>query len=162
MTLADVVAARLLIYGVGNIGRQDDGVGVRLVERLREEGVPPGVTLDANYQLAPEDALLLSQHDAVIVVDAAVGAGAAEPYSLAPVPPAAEVSFSTHAFDLGALVTLCTRLYGRAPRAYALALPGFCFDVNAGLSPRAAANLDAALADLRAALGVSSPSPARR
>jgi hypothetical protein len=42
---------------------------------------------------------------------------------------------------MGTVLELCTRLYGRAPRAYALALPGYEFEVNADLSPGAAANL---------------------
>ena len=33
MTLADAVARPLLIYGIGNVGRQDDGLGPLLVER---------------------------------------------------------------------------------------------------------------------------------
>jgi len=142
---------RLLIYGIGNLGRQDDGLGVRLVERLEHDGVPSHVTLEANYQLTPEDALLLADHDLVLFVDATAAPDAVQPYAVAPIVAASEVSFSTHALSMGSLLALCQRLYGRAPAAYALALPAFGFEVNAELSEHAAEGLERALADIRAA-----------
>ena len=134
---------RLLIYGIGNVGRQDDGVGPQVVERLEAGGVATSVTLEANYQLTPEDALALSAHDVVIFIDATVAADAPAPYAVAPVLPASEISFSSHAMSMGSLLALCVRLYGKAPRAYALAIPGYQFEVNAELSPRAAENVAA-------------------
>ena len=132
---------RLLVYGIGNPGRQDDAMGVRVVERLEAQPLPATVTLDANYQITPEDALTLSHHDVVIFVDATVAPDARAPYSLQPVEPQAVNAFSSHALAMGTVLDLCVRLYGRAPRAYALALPAYEFEVNAELSPRAAANL---------------------
>lgn len=152
MTLATIVRTPLLIYGIGNVGRQDDGLGPQLVERLLESGVPDGVTLDSGYQLSPEDAALLTGHSVVIFVDATIGKDAAAPYSLCPVYPASEVSFTTHAMSPGALLTLCRRLWGMAPEAYALALPAYAFEINAALSPGAEANLAGALRDVKAAL----------
>jgi Ni,Fe-hydrogenase maturation factor len=64
------------------------------------------------------------------------------------VSPASEISFSTHALTMGSLLALCARLYGKVPRAYAMALPGYAFDVNAELSPGARANLERAVHDL--------------
>lgn len=154
MTFTTIVRAPLLIYGIGNVGRQDDGLGPLLVERLLESGVPEGVTLDSGYQLSPEDAALLTGQAVVLFVDASITKDAAAPYALQPVYPASELSFTTHAMSPGALLTLCRRLWGMAPEAYALALPAYAFEINAGLSPAAAANLAAALQDLRAALAV--------
>jgi len=138
---------RLLIYGIGNVGRQDDGLGVRFVEHLERLGPPAHVTLEANYQLAPEDALQLADHDVVLFVDATVAPDAPAPYVIAPVLPASEVSFSSHALSMGSLLALCTRLYGRAPRAYAMALPAYSFEVNAELSEGARGNLEQAMRD---------------
>lgn len=154
MTLHDLPDGPLLVYGIGNVGRQDDGVGPMLVERLAAAGAVEGITLESGYQLAPEDALLLAAHDCVLFVDAttALASDTAAPYSCEPVVSESEFSFSSHALSPGALLTLCRRLYGRAPRAFALAIPAYAFDVNAALSPRAAANLDAAFADLCSAL----------
>jgi hydrogenase maturation protease len=148
MTPLHIPGQRLLIYGIGNPGRQDDGLGVRFVERLERLALPEHISLEANYQLTPEDALALAEHDAVLFVDATVAPGAPVPYALDEVSPASEVSFSTHALTMGSLLALCARLYGKAPRAYAMALPGYAFDVNAELSPGARDNLDRALDDL--------------
>jgi hydrogenase maturation protease len=139
---------RLLIYGIGNPGRQDDALGVLVVERLEAEHLPATVTLEANYQLTPEDALTLSEHDVVVFVDATIAPDAPAPYSLQPVAPQAVNGFSSHALGMGTVLELCGRLYGHAPRAFALALPAYAFDVNAELSPRAAENLAQTCADL--------------
>jgi hydrogenase maturation protease len=157
MTLAEVVDTPLLIYGLGNVGRQDDGLGPLLVEQLEAAGVPDGVTLETGYQLAPEDALVLSAHETVLFVDASAATDAPAPYGVQPVSPSTEISFSTHAMSMGSLLALCARLYGRAPRAYALAIPGHAFEVNAELSTNAAANLAHATRDLRHALARHSP-----
>lgn len=140
---------RLLIYGIGNPGRQDDALGVRVVEALERMIPPARATLEANYQLAPEDALLLSQHDVVVFVDATVAPDALAPYAVTTVQPSAGDRFSSHALDMGTVLELCARLYGRAPQAYALAIPGYQFEVNAALSSRAAANLTQACDALR-------------
>jgi len=147
---------RLLIYGIGNPGRQDDGLGVRFVEQL-EGKAPPHVTLEANYQLTPEDALQLAEHDVVLFVDATVAPEAKAPYAIGPVLPASEISFSSHALSMGSLLALCLRLYGRAPRAFALALPGYAFEVNAELSPLAGANLQRAIDDVWRACAGAGP-----
>jgi hydrogenase maturation protease len=140
---------RVLIYGIGNPGRQDDALGVLVVEELERTRLPGTVTLEANYQLAPEDALLLSHHDVVIFVDATVDAAGVAPYALASVPATAVNAFSSHALGMGTVLELCGRLYGRAPRAFALAIPAYHFEVNAALSPRAAVNLGHACDALR-------------
>jgi hydrogenase maturation protease len=152
MTLDDLPDGPLLVYGVGNPGRQDDGVGPMLVERLAEAGAEGDVTFECGYQLAPEDALLVSRHACVLFVDATAAPDAQAPYACSPIKPASEVSFTSHALSPGALLTLCLRLYGKAPLAFALAIPAYEFDVNADLTPLTAANLEAAWRDVTAAL----------
>ena len=46
---------RVLVIGYGNPGRQDDGLGAAVIERLEALGLE-GVTVDADYQLNIEDA----------------------------------------------------------------------------------------------------------
>ncbi|MGE0461650.1 MAG: hydrogenase maturation protease [Vicinamibacterales bacterium] len=159
--LLGIVRPPLLIYGIGNVGRGDDGLGPLLVERLEREGVPPGVALEGGYQLAPEDALLLSGYDTVLFVDATKAQDAPAPYSVAPVEPSPALPFSTHVLDMGSVLALCGTLYGRAPRAFALAIPGYEFEVNASLSPGAESNLRRVLEDLHAALAAVTRSGAR-
>lgn len=152
MTFADLSGRPLLIYGIGNPGRQDDGLGPALIERLNECEISSRVTLESGYQLAPEDALLLSTHACVLFVDAIDAAVGTAPYSVTAVAPESEVSFTSHALSPGALLTLCRRLYGVQPPTYALALPAYAFDVNAPFSREAAAHLECALRDLQTAL----------
>ncbi|MFN7981594.1 MAG: hydrogenase maturation protease [Vicinamibacterales bacterium] len=156
MTLADVSGRPLLIYGIGNPGRQDDGLGPAVVERLVAAGVPGSITLESGYQLVPEDALLLSSHACVIFVDAIDATAGTAPYSVYAVTPEAEVSFTSHALSPGALLTLCRRLYGVQPAAYALAIPAYSFEVNADFSTAAAEHLEHAVNDLRRVLTAAS------
>lgn len=71
---------RVLVYGYGNPGRRDDGLGPALVRELAARGVAdeagPGarVVLESGYQLQVEDAALVAGFDAVIFADAEVGA----------------------------------------------------------------------------------------
>ena len=75
---------RILIYGIGNPGRQDDGLGTLLVEEIQHAAIPgasiPGIhhefSFDANYQLNIEDAEAISRHDIVVFADASLGGGA--------------------------------------------------------------------------------------
>ena len=83
------------------------------------------------------------------------------PYSVYAVTPEAEVSFTSHALSPGALLTLCRRLYGVQPAAYALAIPAHSFEVNAPFSASAAQNLAQTLRDLGAVLANERSHPPR-
>ena len=65
---------KTLVYGIGNVGRQDDGLGIRLIQRLsdriKELGKDETLVLESNYQLSIEDALLISTFDVAIFIDA--------------------------------------------------------------------------------------------
>jgi hydrogenase maturation protease len=133
---------KLLIYGIGNRGRQDDGLAIRLIERLEDAPLPADVTLEAGYQLNIEDALLISRFDVVLFVDATAEREAAAPFALRCVEPSAEISFSTHAMHPQAVLALCAELYDRCPRAYLLALPGYEWEISEALSAPARHNLE--------------------
>ncbi len=64
-------ARRVLVVGVGNVLRADDGFGVAVARRLAERELPPGVTLAetgiGGIHLVHE---LMAGYDALIVVDA--------------------------------------------------------------------------------------------
>ena len=64
---------KILIYGYGNPGRQDDGLGVLLAEEIERWSAEKGfvnIHTDSNYQLNLEDADALAKHDLVIFADA--------------------------------------------------------------------------------------------
>jgi hydrogenase maturation protease len=150
--------SRILVYGIGNPGRQDDGLGPALVEMLEAAGIA-GIDLDANYQLNVEDALACSQHDSVIFADASETCEA--PYAFTELEPAREISFTTHELAPAAVLALSEDLYGKRPNAWTLAIRGYAWDIGVGLSPLAEVNLSAALAFMVARLNRGETSETR-
>lgn len=119
----------VLVYGFGNPGREDDGAGVALAERIRAAALP-GVTTDSNYQLNVEDALLLSEHDIVIFADAT--RSPVDHFNFYRLQPDASVSFTTHAMSPGSVLALCSQLYGKTPPAYMLEIGGMSLRCRRG------------------------------
>jgi hydrogenase maturation protease len=137
--------SKVLVYGIGNPGRRDDGLGPRLIELLDAARLE-GVDLDSNYQLNIEEALACSKHDTVIFADASeTGEG---PFVFTELEPAHEIAFTTHELSPAAVLALCEELYGRRPQAWVLAIRGYEWDIGEGLSPQAEINLSSALAFL--------------
>lgn len=137
--------AGILVYGIGNPGRRDDGLGPALVDLL-EAARLEGVAFDSNFQLNVEDALACSEHDTVIYADASETGEA--PFAFTEIEPAREIAFTTHELSPGAVLALCEELYGKRPKAWMLAIRGYAWDIGEGLSPRAEINLSSALAFL--------------
>jgi hydrogenase maturation protease len=129
---------RVLVFGIGNPGRGDDGLGARAAEYFEALGLP-GVTCDANYQLNVEDALTCFRHDVVVFVDAARGLRV--PFTWTDVRGEAAVPAMTHAVGPGAVLALCAALYGRKPEAHLLAIRGHRWEIGEELSTRAEKNL---------------------
>jgi len=138
---------RVLVYGYGNPGRQDDGVGVVLVDELEAwagSGQRPWLTFDRNYQLNAEDALEASEYDAVVFIDAS--GGQAEPFRFSSIEPSAGASFSTHAMSPESVLALCRDLYGARPAARLLTIQGYSWEPNEPMTAEARENLSAAKA----------------
>ncbi|MEY4616910.1 MAG: hypothetical protein RJB66_1870 [Pseudomonadota bacterium] len=133
---------RLLIYGIGNIGREDDGLGIRLIEKLESLSLSPYIELESNYQLNVEDAFDISRVDGVIFVDATIESNAQAPFQIREIEAANEIAFSTHAMGMDAVLALCDQLYNRRPLAFVLTLPGYQWSIADQLSPLANDNLE--------------------
>ena len=67
--LAEFNDERCLIHGIGNVARQDDGLGWAFIDWLEREGLCPRAQKIRHYQLFLEDADLLSRMDRVLFVD---------------------------------------------------------------------------------------------
>lgn len=142
---------RVLLLAWGNPARQDDGLGPALAA-VFEASAPPGVTVSCDYQLQVEDACAISEHDAVIFVDASTEGP--EPYSFEPVQPRQQTSFSSHSISCSALLGLSERCFAQRVPGWLLAIRGYAFEPFVEqLTPGAAANLDAAIAFLEQQLG---------
>lgn len=141
---------KLLIYGYGNPGRGDDGLGPALAAALEDES-SLRVTVDANYQLSVEDAEELAQHDAVIFVDADVSGP--EPFQFVRVVPDSHLSFSSHSVAPGALLALAGELFNKEIDGYILAIRGYEFnEYKESLSFRARQNLEEAVRFMKRAM----------
>ena len=138
---------KVLLLGIGNPGRQDDGLGPALADEVEGWAVP-GLTVDSDYQLTVEDSAVAAEHEVLIVADAA--AEGPEPFSFRVLKPTDHLEFSSHSVEPGGVVGLARHMFGKAPQAYVLAVRGYQFDhcLEPGLSEGARANLAAALAFL--------------
>lgn len=137
---------RWLFYGIGNVGRQDDGLGIRFIEALAKKHLPEQIDLQENYQLNVEDSLEISNYDIIIFVDASTETNAKAPFQVRIVQPSSEIAFSTHAMSMESIVALAEQLYQRQPRAFVLTIPGYEWDIAEQLSPNAQNNLDVTIA----------------
>lgn len=134
---------QILLYGYGNPGREDDGLGIELVRRLetwsKQSGFP-GIAFDSNYQLNIEDAEIISQKDVVIFVDASTEE--IDDFILTEVTGESDMTFTTHAVSPGFIVKLCTDLFGKCPRVYLLHIKGYQWEFREKISDRAEHNLN--------------------
>ncbi len=137
---------RVLIYGYGNPGRQDDGLGIEMAQKVKdwiEEHHLTCMQTDENYQLNIEDAEKIHEWDIVVFVDATK-----EPiheYKFEAIEPdVAKVEFSMHAVSPAYVLHLSEKLFGRKPEAYVLGIKGFSWDMAEGLTDNAKLNMEQA------------------
>jgi len=141
---------KVLIYGYGNPGRLDDGLGPLFAEEI-EKLHPEGVTVDSNYQLAVEDSAEIAEHDVVVFVDAAVSG--TEPFYFERVIPRKHTSFSSHSISADALIAMAADLFSSRAEAYMLGIRGYEFNgYDEKISAKARKNLDEALVFMKQVL----------
>jgi hydrogenase maturation protease len=120
----------ILVIGVGNPTRRDDGAGPEVVRRLDALALPH-VELRSATQLDPSLAVDLANYEKVIVVDADPTATEVK-IELAPdetgIP-------STHHFTPSALRMLATTLHGRSPQVWVCRIPASDFEFGENFSP---------------------------
>ena len=141
-----------LVCGYGNPGRRDDGLGPALVAGLESGPGRKDIRTEARLQLNIEDSLTVSAFERVIFVDASRRAKA--PYEFKKIRPRTRLAFSTHALSPQSVLALCRELYGRKPEAFLLAIRGYGWDLEEGLTPKAEANLARALKFMAGRLGL--------
>ena len=136
-------AAEILLFGIGNSGRRDDGLGWAFLDRVREETAFSG-RVEYRYQLQVEDAALVSRAARVVFVDACEG-DMPDGFQWQSCEPSREFGFTSHALEPRAVLHLCHELFGETPRAHLLTIRGACWELRTGLSPDAERCLDQAL-----------------
>ena len=131
-------ARSLIVFGYGNPGRQDDGLGPAAAEEIAALDWP-GVATQTNYQLNIEDADEAVKHDWVIFIDAAdIGP---EPYTERILHPAMETAFTSHVMGPEVILAICRDYYGNVPQSVLVAIRGYEFAFEEALSVAAHRNL---------------------
>lgn len=137
---------KVLIYGYGNPGRQDDALGILLVDQMEKwvkENQLESIYFDSNYQLNIEDALEISEYDLVIFADASVEE--ITDVEISRVIPCQKTEFTMHAMAPEFVLHLCQSLYGKFPETFLIHIKGYEFDFLGQLSHQAEINLTVAL-----------------
>jgi hydrogenase maturation protease len=134
--------APVLVLAVGNPSRGDDAIGQELAARI-EAAALPGVEVIVEFQLQVENALDLEGRARVIFVDA--GTGTPAPFELRRASANADFLHTSHALSPEAVLATYQRVTGNEPpEAWVLCVRGESFELGDGLSPAAAAHVDAA------------------
>lgn len=129
----------MLVVGIGNSSRGDDGLGWRFVEDVSKKSLP-GCDTEYRYQLQIEDSIFIKEYDLIVFVDAShecIPHG----FSFTRCLPENSFNFSTHRIDPSSILWLCKELYGNAPEAYVLAIEGKRWGLGDGLGKEAEENL---------------------
>ena len=132
---------KTIVIGIGNNGRQDDGLGWMFLDFLDEQNA--NIDLEYRYQLQIEDADLISNYDTVIFVDA-TKEDTEDGYYLKPCHPSEKYSFSTHALEPETILYLSKKLYDHNPDTSIFAIQGYDWELMIGLSKKGTINLDKA------------------
>ena len=132
----------ILLYGYGNPGRQDDGLGPVLAEEIETLHLS-GVDTDANYQPQIEDAAEIAQYDLVIFVDTTVEE--VDGFFVRRLEPAKKITFTSHLVKPESILAMCEDMYGKFPEAWLIGIRGYEFEYVEGFTNRAAANYRRAL-----------------
>lgn len=133
---------KTIILGIGNNGRQDDGLGWSFLDSLKE--TESKLTLEYRYQLQIEDAELISNYKTVVFVDASK-LQLENGFGFEPCQPTEQYSFSTHALEPQTILHLTNKLYNHNPKAFLFAIQGYDWELKIGLSKKAQENLNKAL-----------------
>ncbi len=129
----------ILIIGIGNNTRQDDGLGWVFLELLEKEGFNTN-NLVYKYQLMVEDSELISEFNPVIFIDACKSK-LKNGFSFERIYPSEEVTFSTHSVPPNQILNLCKTIYDRTPNTYLLKIQGYNWNIGSRLSKQAKTNL---------------------
>ena len=140
-------AYKILIFGFGNPGRQDDGLGVEFANRLESWSLDQDISsiyFDTNYQLNIEDAEAISEMDIVIFADASKEE--IDSFEITEVDGVKDVAFTTHEASPGYILKLCEDLFHTKPYTLLVHLKGYEWKFKEGISKKAMVNLEKAVA----------------
>ena len=131
-----------MVLGIGNSGRQDDGLGWEFLHLLEQENLKH-VVCAYRYQLQIEDAEFLNAFDTIIFVDAS-RENYRDGFEWKLVEPSNQYSFSTHSLRPETILFLSENLYHHKPPSYILGIQGYEWALANKMSKKAQTNLQKA------------------
>jgi len=138
---------KILVYGYGNPGRQDDGLGVALAEEIdkwAKKNQLHWIDTDTNYQLNIEDATAIKDMDIVFFADASMEENVKD-CLLTEIKPSKKTEFTMHAVSPAFIVHLCNKLFKSYPKPYLIHIKGYEWELKEGLTKKGSNNLTSAL-----------------
>jgi hydrogenase maturation protease len=153
--------ASILILGYGNELRGDDALGPQVARAIAESIVPQAdasVRAIALHQLTPELAADLAEVAIALFIDARIPdpprpTDRAAGVRIEPIAPqTTSTSDWGHHLTPTTLLAIAATLFGHAPEAWLISVPGDCFELSDRLSPAAERGRDRAIAQILAAL----------
>ena len=128
----------MLLIGIGNSGRSDDGLGWMMLDHIKKKSYP--LDLLYRYQLQVEDADLISHYQFVIFVDATK-----EPtengFYFRPCQPGNEVGLTSHMLHPGTVLWIDNELYNHQPTTFVMGIEGKKWGLSLKPSPSGLTNL---------------------
>jgi hydrogenase maturation protease len=143
--------SEILIYGIGNPGRQDDSIGVMFARRMEDWATGNNLNIDIeyNFQLNIEDAARISNNKMVIFADASKEN--IENFCLTRIKPKAiDISLS-HSVSPESVLFLCDELFHVMPNAYIVHIKGYEWEFGEPVTNKALKNIELALKEIQSA-----------
>lgn len=151
----------ILLIGYGNELRGDDALGPQVARAVAQAIAAPsaaGVRVIDSHQLTPELAADLAAVAIALFVDARIP-DAPRPTDLTDgvrieliAPQTTDTGDWGHQLTPTTLLAIAATLFGHAPQAWLISVPGDCFELSDRLSPAAERGRDRAIAQILAAL----------
>lgn len=139
------VTRPILVFGFGNPGWQDDGVGAVVVDEL-EKRERQYVAFDSDFQLYFEHAVDMARYEKVLFIDASLLSP--EPFTIKKITPAKELiaalSYTSHYLSPEALLALCQEHFLCAPETWLVGIKIYRMDINEPITGQARENAEQA------------------
>jgi Ni,Fe-hydrogenase maturation factor len=136
---------KILIYGYGNPGRQDDVLGIKLADIICDWAARNHynfIETDCNYQLNIEDASIIQDKNLVIFADASQEM--TDDFLFTKVNPDSKVDFTMHHVRPEYIQYLCNEIYQKTPESFLLHIKGYQWEFMGELTGKAQTNLNEA------------------
>ena len=134
---------KILVIGIGNCGRHDDGLGWKFTDMISKHSQGK-VDSEYRYQLQVEDSVLVSKYDTVIFADAS-HSKLKQGFEIHRCRAATHYFYSSHMQTPETILYLAKELYNKIPKSFIVAIKGHIWGLGTTLSRVAEKNLEKAV-----------------